>query len=386
MSAKIINTIIFSNLSGKSPWATAPYLFTYNNMLVCIWPIGVIIGIPNLCGLYILLIKENGTYCSFYSYDLNDIEINSGSRGSFNDVAVWIENNMIYASNLHTTINMDMPLFTTNGSVLKMETNYINNTIVNCPDFLSPQTGPYINFTEKIIAYDCTSTHGAPYGYGLIKGFDGKTISAHIYDNNSYSAIHSYSIKTTNLAENIHNGVMYITDSTGEKFYRSSVNIIYDNTDLCYNSLGNFASNSGVFNVIGNLTYDLTIPDVFAYSIGDSANPYIRIFSAFNGNSTNFFITCAALNINELYATSENINAISCAYLNGRAYFTVGNIIHVTGSSIPIVINIPDVSNSNGPPITSSSGNGDIQTKLLSSSKYLINFNRPISAIGAYKT
>jgi len=390
-----VNTVPFFNLATASPFTGAPYFFTNNDTMVFVWPIGLSIGSKGLKGAYFTLLKDTGEYCSFYTYDKNDESFNSVL---VNTAAVWINRNIIFIVHKYSFTAIQIPSFTTNGSITRTYSS-IHYPYGSCSDYdytTGILAGPYIDIDNITIGFYGTSFSGTSYGYGLVYDVrNGFTLGDHIFQNNILVEPFSYGINSSAATQCCHNGSHYGGDTTPTIIYSVYDKITYDATIRCYTPVppAPAGSNNGTFGLLNVKNFLVNIPDLqWDYGVMDSDNPYVRIFSAWNGAQTNFYMYCQALNYGQLFQTSENINAYTSAYFKQKAYFSVNNFIHVTSTIVPNLLNIPDVSNSNGPPISSAgpggaSGGGNQTMEYLNNNKsYLINMNRPISPIGAYKT
>lgn len=392
MTPIVVNTVPFFNLNTASPFIGAPYFFTHNDTMVFVWPIALSIGNLRLKGIYFTLLKADGTHCSFYTYDLNDEATNSMLA---NTCAVWVINGYINCSNNYSFLSCPIPSFGINGSVTRIYARIFYPTSM-CIDYNGIQSGPFLDMDGITIAFTGESTEGTGYKYGMVyDSRDGFTLGNHIFENNSISSPYSFAINSSTTTQCIHNGAQYGGDATPTIIYGVSQKITYNNSIQCYMAIPPAAlgSNNGIFGLTNSKNFIVNIPDLgYGYGAMDSDNPYVRIFSAWNGTQTNFYMYCQALNYGQLFKTSESINAYTSAYFKQKAYFCVNNFIHVTSTIVPNLLNIPDVSNSNGPPISSAgpggaSGGGNQTMEYLNNNRsYLINMHRAVSPIGGYKS
>jgi len=387
MNPIIVTTIPFFNLATASPFTGEPYFFTNNDTMVFVWPIALSNSNRRLKGIYFTLLKDDGSYCSFYTYDVHDESFNSVLE---NISMVKIVKNTILCSNEYSFLVCPIPPFGINGTKTRIYAP-IHYPLGECSDYNGIQSGPFFD-NDFTIAFIGQSTQGIEFGYGMVYDIrNGEQMGYHIFDGNPTSMLYSFGVNLDQTTQCIHNAIAYGGDITNTNIYVVSQSIVYDASLLCYVPIppAPAGSNNGIFNIINLKTLFLTVPDpgiISQYSTMDSDNPFITIFSAHNGVSTNFYLFCAALNIGILFQTSEHINAYTSALFKQKAYFCVSNFIHVTSSVLPLE-NIPQVSNSDGPPISGFGGSGSNSDVFNNTTKnYLINFNRPISAIGAYKS
>jgi len=376
--------------------STYPFYLNHNDNIVFVYPIISTVGSTNtnMIGIFIVIINQAGSFCTYSSIPFPALHI--GISGIITGCSCFIKGDYIYLANstgFFTKIIIPT-YFVSKGKINILSVIY--KAAPNCPYPATPfiSQGPFILDFQSIkpkVCFISNYVHVTPpidpgsYS-GLIYDYDGNKY-CDIWFNYNFPIPLAYGL---NVIQS--NGVETIMkpDSLGHNTLLETYTLTgsYDLNTYCYIPGPPYAYGNFSLSYYENLV--ISIPDITeGYKYGCSNNSFFSIFCG--SQDSRFYLSSIFFNVSLLF--SQNFGTASkVLFLNNKAFFIFNNNpLNIAVSSdlspyvkIPNSTNIP-TNNSNNANL--GFGNSiPIQKQLLNTNKYLINFNRPVSAIGAYKT
>ena len=377
-----------------------PRIYLKNNQIVLIWNIINSSGIPK--GVFAYIVKSDKSHCAYYTAGID--LINDRSYGLFYDelddnlnglIAIGNPFNSGAQTNGFFGYKLPVNYFIPNGLV-KLNPLNLNIASGQCASSNYKTAvkfnGPYVSDNGELNYYVQLGGAGAG-GYGVIQypSMNNGVLnidswispSLNINDKNGIYILSQSQIRKNNLKRYIPLSLKYIYSlSITTTFYPGSNGQLF----VCYSGVAPmpFPYPTSTYNFNSELVLSIPSPDNSSYSICTidnnafflaSSNTYLYLYSKFFNTSqlflstnlvmipqTSFIFNNFIFNVTAhgLISSDTGLNLNDLHYTSNTLYPN-NNDISIYGPTIPI-------------------------TNQIDSSHYLINFNRPISVIGAYKT
>ena len=387
-----INVALFvqftANDAPPNTIGATPFIFTYNKFIYLVWIYDI--------GVYFIAVNSLGQYCKYSTlsfYVAGQRPIENGNSICF------IDNGTIYFANSTGHFGtVPIPQFFSNHSFISVIPNNITKVVSDC-NFNIITRGPFLigGTLNPVVGY--VMTDGANNYAGTSYSFYGNKECEQyviIYDDSSNATLTNYGTSSTNVIDST--STQMSSDALGHDNICniSDLSATRTNGVFCRDPL--HPLNVGTFTFHINYYPVLQIPDERNYNRGASDNDYIGVFGSATGPNYPCYLTSPILS----YSLFITQNAIVCnkqilmgnklyffgpynppnlyVSTNLANYFTTNDFPSGDGSGFGLGLGL-GLGSSNGPPSSSSS-----TVNKSFKSQYLINMNRPISAIGAYKT
>ncbi|HUW47004.1 MAG TPA: hypothetical protein VMW50_14610 [Dehalococcoidia bacterium] len=375
MSVIPVTTSLLLDTTNKLPTQLQghiPTVFEYRGNMMAVW------GLKNpgqvIIGIYFLIVKPTGEYCA-YSNMTNFV-----GATAFSFSFCYTRQDLIFFLDLRFG-TCPIPTVFENGKLFLISMSF-NVPYGTCPTYtVNPnlQQGPMLlgNVDNPLI------------------GFTGELHSGLLYNVKNGVLISEQNVANVNDLNDATNATtaanIYLLDGSIIQLNvdgLGNLNIVSNGVISANYSAGTVCNpTAGIFQYHLDNSIILKIPDENNYVHGASDNSYFVIFSSSNG----FYIVSKALGYSQLFSVTSGFG-YSCFVNNRVMFYRALNpaMIYITTDLSTHFNNFPSASSSSSSSNTSkiSLAYGGLypvsQGNVLS--KYLINFNRPISAIGAYKT
>jgi len=388
-----VNTNLFKHQVLPANINSSPYFFTYKSQIILYWPQVKIVGVMKyIIGSYFCVIKTNGQICSYVTQNWDK------TIGTVSNISVAFINGQFKISTLGSYCRLFVPDYFLNNSLINVQ---YDNASIYSPYFDCITTGNRnglvygpINIatkTDNDIAY---IFNGNEYQYnGVIFSYPKSKISEqsiNIFSSDGSNPQNiTYGVGGSNISQQ--SGREIFLQNPGSGFLNaisiSEIIASYNSTTYC----GVGLLHPGVYDLSWKKTLIHIIPDTHNYVIGASNNPYFFIGSCGLAGGGYFYLWSNILGYEGLFSNFTAIGGyIGSLFIDGTVYLLyfdgTGIYVYVVTNLSTFFIYSKYPNNNNDTAISSFDSPLLITNSETVSSKYLINFNRPISAIGAYKT
>ena len=371
-----------------------PILRVINGDLYSVW-VALDTTSNYIQSVYILRVKSNKEYCA-YLYGNGGVVTNTvGCFNNGNFFSFFAHKNIVVLS---------VPTVFTNGTLYAIQAQKNQNLLSNCAISIGAnsnyQLGPFYNSTAHEFYYiyyyiNPSDAQTAINGYkydDMANGFQtyigNNATPSQTFGDSTFDASIVLGLSSSQARIDGNGQQWGFNNSTGR--YNTLIKINFSGSiggQVCYDP-----SNYNIwsrFILSTNKQVVLTVPILQDFVFNETDNNFFGLVSSAGGY---LYLFSNPLNFSQLYNNIGYGAGSSAVYWNGNFYFSMliggaGISTMIASPVVPPQIPPMYLSNSNYPG-TSAAGSSavDFQTQLLNTKHYLINFNRPISVIGAYKT